>query len=213
MEDATLDNLLTDTGEPTRSFSRAVALTQLALGGRRGTSEVPVSRYRDLANRPGFPEREAAGSVAGHRLLVRDSGVAAAIRRTKRRLPVRLLGVAAAAVVIAVALPGLPEVENAHRSDAFNSSARVELGTPMLETGNVVFNWATVPYASVYEVTIYDDTGSLLVDRTTSDTTTTVSAGELPSGASAFWRVRARVEAGRWTESMLDEFEVDGLRP
>lgn len=75
----------------------------------------------------------------------------------------------------------------------------------------VGFTWSSVPHADRYRIRIFDTNGSILLERTSSDTTMSLPADVLlRAGQNYFWQVQADVGFDRHATSELVEFS---LRP
>jgi hypothetical protein len=69
--------------------------------------------------------------------------------------------------------------------------------------------WTSVPGAHAYEITLYDDKGSVLWEASGADTAIALPVRvALAPGRSYFWRVEARTGSERTSESDLVEFSV-----
>jgi Putative zinc-finger len=76
------------------------------------------------------------------------------------------------------------------------------------------FVWTAVPHADRYRLTVFDETGSVLWESQTSDTTAALPASiRLQRGASYFWKIEAQTGWNRWAGSDLIEFSLGPLRP
>ncbi len=87
--------------------------------------------------------------------------------------------------------------------------------TPIAPRGEIetiaAITWSTVPHADRYVVTVFDSTGSLVWRARTTDTllavprsTATLLSRQMPY----YWKVAARVDAGRWVNSDLVSFTL-----
>lgn len=124
-----------------------------------------------------------------------------------------LAGVVAAAAVVALIMPQLSRLGNeeatpSHRAGDLSLSAPpVPLSPLGVAVGSIPFEWSSTPLADRYEVTLFDDRGTILWQVHTTDTVAVLpdSVSLLP-GSSYFWRSRARIGFDRWTESELVQF-------
>lgn len=116
---------------------------------------------------------------------------------------------AAAAATFLWVVPSIdrePPVE--HREEVLATSASP---SPLAPRGEVdtasALLWSSVPYATTYRVRLFDDSGTLLLEHETQDTTITLpdSIALIPHDA-YFWRVQAQTGFDRWTDSDLIEF-------
>lgn len=125
----------------------------------------------------------------------------------------RLAGVAAAAAVVALVMPQLSRLGNeetapSHRAGDLSLSAPPVPISPLgVAVGSIPFEWSSTPLADRYEVTLFDDEGSILWQANTTDTIAVLpDSVSLVPGSSYFWRSRARIGFDRWAESELVEF-------
>jgi hypothetical protein len=122
---------------------------------------------------------------------------------------------AAAAVVALLLVPRSPQGEGPagtaqHRAAVLTLSAPPVTVAPAgpVETP-VRFVWTSVPRADRYELTLFDQSGSILWQTESSDTLVVLPDSiALASGASYFWKVEARIDFDRWSESGLAEFTL-----
>ena len=74
--------------------------------------------------------------------------------------------------------------------------------------------WSSVPHADRYQVTLYDEAGSVLWETHTADTAVAVpETVRLIPGVPHYWKVAARTELGRWVASDLTSFTLSRARP
>ena len=135
---------------------------------------------------------------------------------TSRRRFVRVggtIGFAAVAAAVAFLLvPRFRQVEDPsapdHRAPVLTLSAPPEAIAPIGAAERPVrFVWTSVPRADRYEITLFDRAGSILWELQTPDTVAVVpDSVALSSGLSYFWKVDARTDFDRWSESALVEF-------
>ncbi len=73
--------------------------------------------------------------------------------------------------------------------------------------------WSSVPRADRYQVTLFDQSGSVLWETHTADTTVAVpDTVSLVAGVPHYWKVAARTELGRWVASDLTSFTLSRTR-
>ena len=90
--------------------------------------------------------------------------------------------------------------------------------TPIMPRGGVVtlpaLTWSSVPHADRYQVTLFDQAGSVLWETHTADTAVAVpNSVHLVTGVPHYWKVAARTELGRWVASDLTSFTLSRARP
>jgi anti-sigma factor RsiW len=90
--------------------------------------------------------------------------------------------------------------------------------TPIAPRGGVAtlpaLTWSSVPRADRYQVTLFDQNGSVVWETHTADTTVAVSDSvKLVAGVPHYWKVAARTELGRWVASDLTSFTLRRARP
>ncbi len=90
--------------------------------------------------------------------------------------------------------------------------------TPIAPRGAVkalpALTWSSVPLADRYEVTLFDEDGSVLWETQTADTTAVVAATvRIVVGVPHYWKVAARTEQGRWVASDLTSFTLSRAPP
>jgi len=74
--------------------------------------------------------------------------------------------------------------------------------------------WSSVPHADRYQVTLFDQNGSVVWETHTADTTVAVpDTLRVVAGVPHFWKVAARTELGRWVASDLTSFTLRRARP
>ena len=153
--------------------------------------------------------------------LLADSAVAEEVRRldgpsrTGWRPARRLLGVAAAAALVLLAvIPALPRDRDA--GDGFRDEAPVApaaapaLLEPVVTSEAADLRWTAVPAASQYRVTVFDAEGALVWSVETSDTSAAIPVGAaLAPETQYWWRVEARVDFDRWNASRLGHFMLE----
>lgn len=133
-----------------------------------------------------------------------------------RRRARRIAGVVAAAAVVALLMPQLSQVGNqdadpTHRAGDLSLSAPPVPVAPLgVADASTRFEWSSTPLADRYEVTLYDDQGTILWQANTTDTIAVLPDSViLVPGASYFWKARARIAFDRWTDSELVEFSTE----
>jgi len=89
--------------------------------------------------------------------------------------------------------------------------------TPIAPRGGVTalpaLTWSSVPRADRYQVTLFDQSGSVLWETHTADTTVAVpDTVSLVAGVPHYWKVAARTELGRWVASDLTSFTLSRTR-
>ncbi len=147
--------------------------------------------------------------------------VAGLLRARPRRLAWTLpVGVAAAAaVVLLLVWPRTgerPAESLASREPMVTTTVAPVViaprGATTAATARLV--WTTVPGAERYRLAVYDDTGTVLWETRTSDTTALFPANiRLHQGASYFWKVEAQTGWDRWVSSDLVPFSIRPVRP
>ena len=75
--------------------------------------------------------------------------------------------------------------------------------TPLEPRGGVAalpaLTWSSVPRADRYQVTLFDESGSVVWETHTADTTVAVpDTVRIVAGVLHYWKVAARTELGRW---------------
>src|SRR5690242_11771434 len=129
------------------------------------------------------------------------------------------IGVAAAAAAVLLLVWPRPAEEPAlppnYREPVVTTTAAPSVIAPR---GAIVaasrFVWTAVPHADRYRLTVFDETGSVLWESQTSDTTAALPASiRLQRGASYFWKIEAQTGWNRWAGSDLIEFSLGPLRP
>jgi hypothetical protein len=74
--------------------------------------------------------------------------------------------------------------------------------------------WTAVPRADRYRVTLFDETGSVVWETQTTDTTAPLpDSVRLRTGTSYLWEVEARTGWNRWVASDLVQFSPRAARP
>lgn len=133
-----------------------------------------------------------------------------------RRYGRRIAGVVAAAAVVALLMPQLSRLNTrdagpSHRAGDLSLSAPPVPVAPLgVAEASTHFEWSSTPLADRYEITLYDDQGTILWQANTTDTIAVLPDSViLVPGASYFWKSRARIAFDRWTDSDLVEFSTE----
>lgn len=107
-------------------------------------------------------------------------------------------------------MTGTPTTDPQHRESAITMTVAPRIVAPVSSAAaGDSLAWTSVPYADRYRVTVFDDEGTLLLDRETPDTTLPIQP-ELTRAAGAvyLWKVEARTGWDRWVASEWREFTV-----
>jgi putative zinc finger protein len=140
----------------------------------------------------------------------------------RRRWAVMAPLAAAAAALVLVLTPwqrhgpvGGPSPQPVLREPAVTATVAP---TPLTPRGGVAaltaLTWSSVPHADRYQVTLFDQDGSVLWETHTGDTSVVVpDTVRLVPGIPHYWKVAARTEQGRWVASDLTSFTVSRPRP
>lgn len=146
---------------------------------------------------------------------LRAEPAAGATSQTTRRRRFAMVGgvIGTAAVAAAVAfllIPRWPHDEDAHRATVLTLSAPPEAVAPAgLVEAIIQFVWTSVPRADLYELTLFDQTGSILWQIQTRDTVAAVPDSlDLVPETSYFWKAEAQIGFDRWSESELVRFTI-----
>jgi hypothetical protein len=117
---------------------------------------------------------------------------------------------AAAAAVVFLLIPRWLQYEDAHRAAVLTLSAPPEAVAPAgLVEAPIQFVWTSVPRADLYELTLFDQTGSILWQMQTRDTVAAVPDSlDLVPETSYFWKAEAQIGFDRWSESALVRFTL-----
>ncbi len=118
--------------------------------------------------------------------------------------------IAATVAVLLLSLPSATETPDAvqHRGPVITSAVQPVVLAPrgtvqLLDTAV----WSSVPQADVYELTLFDEEGSILFQIETRDTVELIpDTLSLTTSRSYFCQVKARIDFDRWVESELTEF-------
>jgi hypothetical protein len=132
-----------------------------------------------------------------------------AVRNTPRRAAPWLVA-AAAAIVVVVAWPRGGETPDViHREAPVTATLSPRAISPDgLTRFPLTLRWSAVPLASSYLARIYDQEGSVLFERETTDTLLVVGRINLRSGIPYHWKVEARSGFDRRAASRLTEFTL-----
>ena len=139
-------------------------------------------------------------------------------RHRPRWLPLIPLAAAAAALLLYLG-PGQRReaAEPPFREPALTVAPAPTPITPRGEIEHIAaITWSTVPHADRYVVTVFDSTGSVVWRARTIDTMLAVprsTATLLSRHVPYYWKVAARVEAGRWVNSDLVSFTLANEPP
>ena len=154
------------------------------------------------------------GVVASVARSLGDSAVArevAAVEGRKRRRWLRLGLPAAAAILLAVALPRwVDEVRGGHRGPPIPGALAPHPVAPVGTVANAAaLRWTAVADANRYRITVFDATGRVLYETQVADTVVTLpdSITFVP-GRPYLWIVEARVGWDRWSTSELVRFSI-----
>lgn len=122
----------------------------------------------------------------------------------------RLVLPIAAAMVLLLAWPPPTADVPSHRGPVLTAGSvpsglspqgRAAPGTPL--------RWRSTPGADAYRVVLFDETGQVLFEHRTADTTTLVPGTvRLAPGRLYLWRVDARIGWDRWSSSEMVSFRV-----
>ena len=155
------------------------------------------------------------GVVASVARSLGDSAVArevAALDGRDRRRWLRLgLPAAAAAILLAVALPRwVEDMRGGHRGPPIPGANAPH---PVAPVGTVAdaaaLRWTAVAGANRYRVTVFDASGRVLYEMRVADTVVTVpDSVTLAPGKPYLWMVEARVGWDRWSASELVRFSI-----
>jgi hypothetical protein len=161
------------------------------------------------------------GQVAGAVSAMRDPAIAGETRRldaASRPPMVRWLAVGslAAAAVFAVMVSQRPTSDRAAEPTRYRDAPITEQAFPAIigpvgvaVTQPVALRWSTVPGATQYHTTVFDEEGTIVWDGETTDTVATIPvAAGLADGTAYWWRVEARIEFDRWSQSEIAPFRV-----
>jgi len=194
------------------------ARLRAAAGGAGGSAadEALVASY--LA--PGPRDRHAVRRLLDDPALRRDVAAAAQLAYPLERLehPTRRgdrrpkYWAAAALLVTAASLAGIVTLPRTtatppHRAMPI-AGAEIRVVPPSGEGSAPKIAWALVLSADRYELEVTAADGRPVFRAQTADTLLRIPDGVLEPGVSYFFRVRARLEVGRWITSDFQEFVV-----
>jgi hypothetical protein len=118
----------------------------------------------------------------------------------------------AAAVVLAIAWPrlGMNTSRDAHRDPGIAAITAPRALSPVGPVDSIPgFAWSSTPGAEGYDVRLFDDQGTVLVQLGSTDTTAAVpDSVSLAAGRRYYWKVDARTDFGRRSSSELVEFSI-----
>jgi hypothetical protein len=143
-----------------------------------------------------------------------SASVASRARTWSRRRPLRWVVPAAAAAALAGLLilePKLIEREAppVHREEIPEHAAPTALHPVGAVSAVDEFRWSAVPGADLYRVTVYDTTGTVLLEAETADVRLRPpEEADLGSGVGYLWTVAARVGLTRWVRSGMAQFHL-----
>jgi hypothetical protein len=161
------------------------------------------------------------GVVASVARSFGDSGIAREVAALEGRSRGRLfrigLPAAAAAILLAVALPRwVEEMRGGHRGRPVPGAFAPRPIAPVGTVADVAaLRWTAVAGANRYRVTLFDDAGRVLYETQLADTVVTLpDSVTLAPGRPYLWMVEARVGWDRWSASDLIRFSIaSGVRP
>jgi hypothetical protein len=155
------------------------------------------------------------GVVASVARSLADSGVArevAALEGRGRRRLFRIgLPAAAAAILLAVALPRwVDEMRGGHRGPPGQGTLAPHPVAPVGTVANATaLRWTAVAEANRYRVTLFDAVGRVLYETQLADTVANLpDSVTLVPGRPYLWLVEARVGWDRWSTSELARFSI-----
>jgi anti-sigma factor RsiW len=131
-------------------------------------------------------------------------------------LPVGVAAAAAAVVLLAVwPRPAGRPAEPGYREPAVTSTVAPVVVAPRGVTAAVPrLVWTAVPHADRYRLAVFDDTGRVVWETETGDTSVPrPDSIPLQQGARYFWKVEARTGWQRWVGSELVGFSLGPPRP
>jgi len=138
---------------------------------------------------------------------------------SRRRWAVMAPLAAAAAVLVLLFAPWQRPGQQAGRLPVLREPAvtATVAPTPIVPRGGVAtlpaLIWSSVPHADRYQVTLFDQAGSVLWETHTTDTAVAVPETiRVVLGVPFYWKVAARTELGRWVASDLTSFTLSRAR-
>ncbi len=180
-----------------------------------------VAAYLDNALAPADRARVEAHAAACddcRRELIEAARVLrTAPRRLRWYVPAGVAAAAAAAVFLMVwsgpveAPPGLSGLREPALTTRIGPAAVAPRGVTS-EVARLV--WTSVPHADRYRLALYDDTGRIVWETQTTDTSASLPDSiRLRPRATYLWKVEAQTGWNRWVASDLVEFSIGPLRP
>jgi hypothetical protein len=137
--------------------------------------------------------------------------VAAVEGRSGRRLLRFGLPAAAAAILLAVALPRwVDDMRGGHRGPPGQGTLAPHPVAPVGTVANATaLRWTAVTGANRYRITLFDATGRVVYETQLADTVATLPDSiTLVPGRPYLWIVEARVGWDRWSSSELVQFSI-----
>jgi len=131
--------------------------------------------------------------------------------RSRRRLLRFGLPAAAAAILLAVALPRwVDDMRGGHRGPPIPGALAPHPVAPVGTVANATaLRWTAVAGANRYRVTLFDAAGRVLYETQVADTVATLPDSiTLVPGRAYLWMVEARVGWDRWSTSELVRFSI-----
>ena len=147
---------------------------------------------------------------------------AASLLRTRPRVrrwyvPAGVAVAAAAAVVLVLWTrpAGGPAESSGYREPVVTTSVAPAIVAPRGTAAAAhQLVWTAVPRADRYRLTLFDETGSVVWETQTTDTTALLpDRVRVRTGRSYLWKVEAQTGWNRWVASDLVEFTVGAPRP
>jgi anti-sigma factor RsiW len=180
-----------------------------------------VAAYLDGALEPSDLSRVEAHLATCDRCRTEVTEVARLLYERPRRQAWHVpIGVAAAAAVVLLLVwprPGeRPALSPGYREPVVTTTVAPVVIAPR---GAIVaaaprLVWTRVPGAYRYRLAVFDDTGTVLWETQTSDTSALVPGSiRLHQGASYYWKVEAQTGWDRWVTSDLVAFSLRPPRP
>lgn len=198
------------------SACRTITLLRTALGGG-GPVSAESAEYFHAGPRSVAAierlcrDRALRGRVAAAGRILGASRIRAALRPARPRWTWWLAsaGLAAASLAVLILAPReRPPVVESHRAPPLVTGDLRIVGVTEASSGDPRIVWHPVVGAEGYEVDVAGVDGRALLTTSTSDTTFVLTRGTLVPGARYFFRVRARIEVGRWIATDFRELRV-----
>jgi hypothetical protein len=146
-----------------------------------------------------------------------QGGTKASSRTGSRSRWFGIVGLAAAASIVAIAWPrnASRSSQQPHRAPTITATAAPAAISPSGDVGTVgTLQWAAVPGADGYRVTVFEAGGRVMYQTQIVGTVVALpDSVVIVPHRSYLWKVEARTEFERWTSSELTEFRVDRGRP